>query len=754
MYDNLIKKMIFKINLLFILFSPTIYSQFNFVYNDSIVVMKDNDTISLPWVGGMNHPQFSTVDLDYDGIDELVAFEPGNHFIQVFKRKKVNGEVHYTHLFNGENYFPPDIRYRLQMYDYDNDGKKDIFTYAPGGIKVYRNIGNAIDGVSWKLVTPILQSERDGVGEDLYVTYNHIPALYDIDNDGDMDILAYSSALKIVEWHKNMSMETYGIPDSLLFKMEQPCWGLFAEMSSGNSIELNSVIGPCGDPGIKPFSGVTDKHIGGGSLTAIDINNSGLVDLLIGDMDYNNLTLVVNGGINPNDNAVMISVDDDFPSYDLPVNVSNFVTAYYEDIDMDGVKDLIASTTYPGYSDNTKGVWLYYNKGQNSLPIFEFNKEDFLQGDMIDNGTGSIPILVDVNNDGLTDLLVANNYNFREGMDNTSQINYYKNVGSINAPVFNLVNDNWNNFKNSGYPGRVAPAFGDLDGDGDLDMIIGIRNGKMFYYENSGGTGAMNFNIAQIPLKDNDGNDIKAHDNATPELFDLDGDGLLDLIIGQGEGGLLYYKNIGSSTMYSFELINSNLGQVELAPNEFVKAMGVPRFVKDQGVIYLFAGNETGTLNLYDHIEGNLAPGNAFNLVSSHYVGIDTKGSSAPAIGKMRIDNTYDLFMGTQLGGVWSYRPGDTTFLSLDKEEFDEQLTLKIYPNPNDGEFVISLSVEDGQVFEYRIIDYLGQEILRGKSNQSTIEVSTKDKMMKGIYFVEVFLQNQSSRLVRKLIIN
>src|SRR5690554_3539136 len=70
-----------------------IYSQFNFVYNDSIVVIHDADTLPVAWAGGMSHPQFSTIDLDFDGVEELVAFELENGIVNVFKRQLHEGNV-------------------------------------------------------------------------------------------------------------------------------------------------------------------------------------------------------------------------------------------------------------------------------------------------------------------------------------------------------------------------------------------------------------------------------------------------------------------------------------------------------------------------------------------------------------------------------------------------------------------------------------------------------------------------------------
>lgn len=727
-----------------------IYSQFNFVYNDSIVVIHDADTLPVAWAGGMSHPQFSTIDLDFDGVEELVAFELENGIVNVFKRQLHEGNVVYSYWHNGSSLFPKGLRYRMKLVDFNGDGKKDIFTYTLGGIKVYKNISNSTDGVQWELYKDPIKSVVNNNLVSLYVSSNDIPAYVDVDGDGDIDVLAFNVSFSRVEWHKNLSVENYGHADSLIFELEQPCWGDFVESPTGNTIELNSTMSPCGTTLNK--AGGAERH-SGGSILALDANASGLMDLIIGDIDFNNLTLLINGGSSPHDNALMVSYDANFPSDDVPLDLSNFLTAYYEDFDLDGVNDLIVSTTVSGTSDNTKGVWLYKNNGMNNHPDFQFTREDFLQGDMIQNGKGAIPIFVDVNNDGLTDLLVANQFNYREALSSSSRMNYYMNVGSASEPTFKLINENWNNFGNSGYSGRVSPAFADLDGDGDQDMIVGIANGRLYYYENSGGSAPMNFNIAQYQLLDNNGDPIVVSNNATPELFDLDNDGLVDLVIGQGNGPLIYYKNIGTTTSYSFELINSNLGQVDLTSSEYMQTFGVPRFVRNNDTTYLFAGNRTGTISFYDGVDGQLAPGDAFNLVSSKFLNIDTRGMSAPAIGQLRNDNSYDFFVGTEVGGLWSYRPGDTTYLNVNNEQIQPALKLLIYPNPTRGEFVIAFEELNGERYNFRVLDPLGREIT-AQNNLSQSEVFVQlENPTSGIYFVELTLIQSQKRVVRRVVV-
>ena len=90
-----------------------------------------------------------------------------------------------------------------------------------------------------------------------------------------------------------------------------------------------------------------------------------------------------------------------------------------------------------------------------------------------------------------------------------------------------------------GYYG--SPTLGDLDGDGDRDALVGEAGGKVFAYVNTGS------DTAPVWIRQPGWDPVfDAGDRAAPALADLDGDGDLDLLIGNTTGTLAGFENVGS----------------------------------------------------------------------------------------------------------------------------------------------------------------------------------------------------------------
>ena len=116
----------------------------------------------------------------------------------------------------------------------------------------------------------------------------------------------------------------------------------------------------------------------------------------------------------------------------------------------------------------------------------------------------------DLDGDGDIDLMI--------GKDNNS-INSYENIGTVSAPIW-TVKSSWD--IQLQYIGK--PALGDLDNDGDLDLVAGGM-GTVQVYKNTGDssipvwTSYSGWNIPGAPTYD-----------CRPVLVDLDNDGDLDLL--------------------------------------------------------------------------------------------------------------------------------------------------------------------------------------------------------------------------------
>ncbi len=717
--------------LLSIMTNNLVFSQIQFFRDTSINVAENGTIFKNAWASGINAAQFNEIDLDLDGTMDLVVFDKsGNKLIPYLNK---NGEFifapDYRDLFPVHKY-GEDLHDWIIFADYNCDGKNDIYTYSSGGFAIFKNTSTT--SLSFSLVDTLVRSNYGGpIPINIYISAVDIPAVADIDYDGDLDILTFKITGGFIEYHRNMSIELTGNCDTIAFQLEESCWGNFYE--GLNNYTLNCLNCQC--PPIINNHTSKQKHAGS-TLLAIDIDNDQDKDLILGDISFNNLNLLINGG--DSSYANMVSVDSIFPANHLntiEVNMDIFPAAYYLDVTNDGVKDLVVTSNSENNSENFESCWLFNNTGTNTNADFNFFKKNLLQDEMIDLGSGCYPVFYDYNNDGLDDIVVGNYGYHQIGGNPRSSLALFKNNGTLDTPSFELIDRDWQNISNINLninlniaALNLTPTFGDLDGDTHDDMIIGDANGKLHYFKNTGSNPA-NFILSQAEY-----NNIDIGYFASPQLIDVNRDGLLDILIGEQSGTINYCENTGTSTNAIFDTVISNFGGIDIESNIISAGFSNPTLFDNNGSYELYVGSYTGETYVFDNIDNNLT--GSFDSLS--ILNTNEGGKNKIAINDINNDQKPDLLIGNYSGGL-SYFNGDSVVIS--NTFYTNLPKLKIYPNPSNQ----YLSVSSYMTGNIEIINTLGATILIQNKTTNTARIDLR-KFKKGLYFIK--LNNQKSKFV------
>lgn len=701
---------------------PAAYTQIALTRYDSVEVTEDGLPVQNPWAGGLNSPQFSQVDLDGDGRKDLVAFERNFYgAVKTYLNVGTQGQVGYKYAPEFQVFFPS-MRNWMLLRDYNCDGREDIFTSVPGGVRVYRNDPGPGGTIRFTLVTPILQSSGlDGLAP-LYVAPPDIPSIADVDGDGDLDILSFNVIGSTLEYHKNLTMENYGNCNSLEFELRNACWGYFSEDGNNNNVTLFDTC----------ELNVTDpekegRHAGS-TVLAIDLTGTGAMDLLLGDITYNNLVMLMNGGTD--NNAIMVDQSPVFPEGPNPVNITVFPAAYHLDADNDGLKDLLVAPNNPNTSENFDNVWFYRNEGSQQQPQFKFMQKDFLHEGMIDLGERSYPVFFDADGDGLMDI-VAGSYGYFEGAGSySSRLLLLRNNGTLSQPRFEVATENFAGLMTFNFNGAY-PSFGDMDGDGDQDMLLGDEEGRLHLFTNEAEPGEP----ADLTLTAPNFKNIDIGQAARPQVYDVNGDGLPDLLMGERSGTIMYFQNNGTATVPDFdpEPTTGQFGGIDVMP-ECCTGFSAPFMTTDSlGKTILYVGSEQGWLYLFDDIDNNLS--GDFNLVDSLYLhGVNVSVSGEDINGDGRPEFVYGEFA----GGIGLLKYGTPPNLGLPEGEKDD--SIKLFPNPAGDYLNVSLADYSlRRTVRISVFDNMGRRVLYQEKPivAETVRLNVAD-LGPGIYFLKI----------------
>ncbi|HHG86003.1 MAG TPA: T9SS type A sorting domain-containing protein [Bacteroidetes bacterium] len=726
--------------------TPTIYT----LQND-IPVSINGQVLPAAWAGGLNSPQFGAIDLNQDGKDDLVIFDRMGHALLPFLNGGTTNVIDYTFAPQYIDAFPADLSHWMLLADFDADGYPDIFTNLPGSsnLRVFRNTTPDNSGnLGFSLYADTIFTEYPPY-QPLYMAKSDLPAIIDVDEDGDLDILTFHLAGREVEWHRNVSMEIYNDLLHLEFFVQSHCFGHFQEDQVSCSVNLE--IPPCspGERQIMPFQTTEQAGLHSGStLLALDLNADTLKDLIIADVDCANVLALRNAGTL--ELAHYDFVEDNYPSNDVPVNIPVFPATFFMDLDNDGIKDLIAAPNKLGDVEDVRGVSWHKNVGHNNLPDFRFQKYGLLSEGMIETGTASVPVFFDYNADGLQDLLIGNLGRFDSMADYVSRLALYENTGTGQLPAFTLITKDYLGF--SSHVDVVAndwfvPAIADLDGDGDPDMLIGGFNGTLYYFRNDASTGGTaNFTYVMPQYA---GIDVGLY--SAPELFDLDGDGDFDLLIGNHQGYIQYFENTGSAQIPNFIKVTDSLGRVKVndfTDQDFTNGYAKPRMidVDRDGQFELLVGSLEGEVQVYDQVSAT--PGAIFTR-KVNLAGKDFGRYAAVAAAKLD-SSRLTYVIGIERGGLLLLR--DSGILDAPESANSSAGEIIVFPNPGSKQIQIQLKHVPGkQNYLLQLWNVSGQLLLEDEfqGENRTLEVGN---FVNGIYFLIIKSDNVhiSSRIIVK----
>jgi hypothetical protein len=657
---------IFMIRALFILlFLPgTSFAQFTYTLDQSAPVEINGRSLAMPWSGGLNSAQINTIDFDGDGKEDIVVYDRAAAKIMPFRN--TGGKYEYTPDYSAM--FPESVNAWMLLRDFNCDGRKDLFTSDPFGIVVFVNITKPGQQLAWRPFNPGYPLLTQGFNGNINLKINDvdIPSIDDVDNDGDLDILAMRFVgIGTVEWHKNLSIENTGKCDSMQLQRITQTYGGMQECTCGYFTFGNK---PCD-------SGGRIEHVGGKALLDIDVDNDGDRDLLYAEETCTSLYLLRNNGTKD------VPVYTDAVNFPLssPASFPFFPAPFFEDVDFDGLKDLVVSPNlYARTFDNIlvrNSLWLYKNTGSTQQPIFTFSKSNLFQEDMIDVGDFSVPALFDIDNDGDLDLFIGlyGNEAFR------GTIYQFENVGTPSAPQFKFITNDYGSISLL-LLYNIKPQFADVNGDGTTDLAFtatSLQDGvTSFYFVPNKSDKGFNPNFAGTIQTA-----LRIGQTETVCVTDVNHDGQPDLLIGKATGALQYWQNrVNDGTFSQLTMENGAYLGLDNSTSRQNPAVAVGDLDAD-GLEDIVVGDQRGNLYFYgDYRKFDVKlsqpqSGVVYNELIKEYGDFNFGGKAYPVVANVFNSSKPAILIGGTLGGVMILRNDNGIDLSSEP-------VVAIGPNP------------------------------------------------------------------------
>jgi len=644
-----------------------------------------------PLSGGLNAPMQQFADLDGDGDPDLFIFDNDFYPQRLFFRNTgTSGEPLWTLEPQG-GFAGAAFLFWFRLADVDADGTTELLTDdSASGVRVWENTGSPAEPY-WQLsVSRLLDTGFVPV----IAGYGSLPGIADFDGDTLPDVLSGNTADGSFNYYRNIG------------SAGAPAWSLVSNRFDGITILGDT----CRQGSAARPAGKGAGH-GAGAVCLGDIDGNGTTDLFYGDIFSHSLFSLMNVGTK---GAPAIECTANVYPPDSSLSTSGFNQGSLADIDGDMDDDLFVGVLN---SRTMHSFWFYENEGTPFVPDFHLRTTDYLA--TVDVGQNAHPALADLDGDEDLDLVVGNN---------AGALIFFRNSGNVISPVFTLEDTMF-----AGISGdySYAPAFDDLDSDGDQDMVLGRFDGRVLVYRNDGPAGYLCVDT------------IMASQYASPAVGDVDGDNDPDLIVGTGAGTLQLFLNAGDSAHFLFQpepdpslavdvgvnarpclRLNRSTGRVDL----YVTPAAAPAGSADQSRIYYFKNNGTGTAPRFDSPDDHFGPGVPFE--------------PALAFGDLDGDGDDDILVGTSKGGLVYFRNDEATGIEGRPALPENFALMQNYPNPFNGSTTISYTLGASAAVSLDVYDLRGAMVSRlasGREGPGPHEVRWDPKTRpSGIYYARL----------------
>jgi len=571
--------------------------------------------------------------------------------------------------------------------DLDNDGDLDLLCgLESGGFLYYENIGT--------ISSPSFSSPISNPFNMSFVNFYTTSALVDLDNDGDLDVMAgtYNGSFFFIENIGSASSPNYDTP----------------------------VVNPFG---LSSLSANT-------TLEFVDLDTDGDMDIMASDYGgypHGVWHYIENTGTASTPNFTSLVTNP----FSITAITGYFAYPCFGDLDADGDMDLLGAEYGTG---SPSGAFYYFENTTNISAQITFDNVQINPFGLSGFSDKSNSSLGDIDNDGDLDIISAQLS--AGGMGPADGIYFYENIGTSISPSFSSAQ--LNSFSLSGTEPKCSASLGDLDNDGDLDLLCGLESGGFLYYENIGTISSPSFSS---PIS-NPFNMSFVNFYTTSALVDLDNDGDLDVMAGTYNGSFFFIENIGSASSPNYDTpVVNPFGLSSLSANTTLEFVDLDT----DGDMDIMASDYGGYPHgVWHYIEntGTASTPNFTSLVTNPFSITAITGYFAyPCFGDLDADGDMDL-LGAEYGtgspsGAFYYFENTTITNTLGIIETSMIAKFVLYPNPATTFINISgLTKEE----KYVIYNVLGEKVIDGTiSDNDKIDIQN---MTNGLYFLKIENQN------------